>query len=100
MKSSGWRVSTLCAWIGASAAPLLAQPISLTEPVTPAAYQEMTTKGTRLQPGGKPDEKKPELSLAIANLIEKQRKARAENNVEEEKQCLVELVRLDPYNPA
>jgi MSHA type pilus biogenesis protein MshL len=71
----------------------------MSEPVSPGPYPDMTTKGVRLQPTGKPDEKKPELSLAIENLIKKQRKARAENNVEEEKQCLIELIRLDPNNP-
>jgi MSHA type pilus biogenesis protein MshL len=81
------------------AAGLPAQPISMSEPVSPGPYPDMTTKGVRIQPTGKPDEKKPELSLAIESLIKKQRKARAENNVEEEKQCLIELIRLDPNNP-
>jgi MSHA type pilus biogenesis protein MshL len=71
----------------------------MSEPVSPGPYPDMTTKGVRIQPTGKPDEKKPELSLAIESLIKKQRKARAENNVEEEKQCLIELIRLDPNNP-
>lgn len=91
--------STLCVGFLISAAGLKAQPISMSEPVSPGPFPDMTTKGVRLQPTGKPDEKKPELSLAIENLIKKQRKARAENNVEEEKQCLIELIRLDPNNP-
>ena len=78
---------------------IVAQPISMTEPMSPGPYPDETSKGARLQPRGKPDEKKPEASLAIEELIKKQRKARSDNNVELEKQYLVELIRLDPLNP-
>ncbi|NBS54632.1 hypothetical protein EBT23_03565, partial [bacterium] len=78
---------------------LVAQPISMSAPISSGAYPDETTKGARLQTRGSPDEKKPEASLVIEELIKKQRKARSENNVEQEKQYLIELIRLDPLNP-
>jgi hypothetical protein len=77
-----------------------AQTMSLNEPVSPGPRQEETTKGIRLNPTGKPDEKKTDLSNAIALLIQKQRKLRAENNLTEEREVLMALIRLDPANPA
>lgn len=90
----------LCLALILNQGQLSAQPISMTEVVSPGPREEMTTKGVRLQPTGKPDEKKPEVSLMIADIIKKQREARSEGNVGEEKKCLMELIRLDPNNPA
>ncbi|NCY22028.1 hypothetical protein EBX31_08740, partial [bacterium] len=77
-----------------------AQTLPLNEPVSSSPRQEETTKGMRLNPTAKPDDKKTELSNTIVLLIQKQRKLRAENNLSEEREVLMELIRLDPANPA
>ena len=77
-----------------------AQTLPLNEPVSSSPRQEETTKGVRLNPTAKPDDKKTELSNTIVLLIQKQRKLRAENNLSEEREVLMELIRLDPANPA